>query len=232
MRATLGRAEDYCGTITRFRAKLGRQIGFANSCADPAPLPYAFYLFAWNASDAEPNAMAELFFYDQSFDSYAACAHAEAFDLEHLAPMDRVIHLRSLVTDDSENRAELLRCLGEAITQLSLCLGTSHMTADPQLLEPSFLSACQAHGPLRTGRYYALGREQALALVSLQPVASEDETRAIDTLLLQTIRMRGRCALKSKKMHTDIRLDTLLPAHWVGVWQRQLRSFATLIVET
>jgi hypothetical protein len=230
MHATLGRAEDYRDTIVRFRTTLGRQIGFAKSCADPAPLPYAFYLFAWDASGAEPSAMAELFFYDQAFDSYSACPHAEAFDLEHLAPMDRVIHLRSLVGDECEHRAELLRCLGQAITQLARCLGTRFMTADPQLLETSFVSECQAHGSPRTGGYETNGAQQMLSLVSLKAsvdAASTDATQAnaIDPLLLRTIRLRGRRALEIKK-NAAARLDALLPAHWVGVWQRQLLAYA------
>ena len=38
MRATLGRAEDYRGTIVKFRTQLSREIGFAASCRDAEPL--------------------------------------------------------------------------------------------------------------------------------------------------------------------------------------------------
>jgi hypothetical protein len=225
MRAILGRAEDFRGTIVRFRGKLSHQIGFCS--ADTAPLPYAFYLFASESRDTEPTAMAEVFFYDQAFDSYATCTHAEAFDLERLAPLDRVIHLRSLVATDAEGRAALLRCLGQAIAQLAKHLGARYLTAEPLLLEPDFLIACAALGSPRTGRYSVQGGELALALVSLRPIADEskEDAHAIDPLLLQSIRLRGRCALKSTA-RTNMRLDTLLPAHWVGVWQRQLRAFA------
>ena len=231
MRATLGRAEDYRGTIARLRTKLSRQIGFANSCTDPAPLPYAFYLFAWDACDAEPGAMAELFFYDQAFDSYAACAYAEAFDLEHLAPMDRVIHLRSLVADDGENRAASLRCLGQAVAQLAQCLGARYMTANPQLLEADFLSEHQPQGSPRPINCRTPSSEQVLSLIDLKPPVDRRENDAsaalstMDPLLLQTIRLRGQRALKVKT-NPALRLDTLLPAHWVGVWQRQLRAYA------
>jgi hypothetical protein len=228
MRAMLGRAEDYRGTIMRFRAELGRKIGFAHQGADCEPLPFAFYLFveASGANDAELCGMAELYFYDQAFDSYANCPHAEAFDLERLAPLDRVIHLRSLVVADGEHRSALLACLGQAVARLARRFGARYLTAEPLALEPDFLRACEAVGAPRTSHCSAQAREQALALVSLKPTADEDGARAIDALLLQTIRLRGRCALKSKQIRTGMRLDTLLPAHWVGVWQRQLHSFA------
>lgn len=226
MRAVLGRAEDFRGTIVRFRGKLSHQIGFCST--DTAPLPYAFYLFASESRDAEPTAMAELFFYDQAFDSYSTCSFAEAFDLERLVPLNRVIHLRSLVASDAASRVALLRCLGRVVAQIATRLGARYLTADPLLLEPDFLVACAALGSPRIGRYSEQAGELALALVSLRPIAADeglDDAHAIDPLLLQTIRLRGHCALKAHA-RTDMRLDTLLPAHWVGVWQRQLRAFA------
>lgn len=229
MRATIGRAEDYRGTIVKFRTQLSRQIGFAASCRDAEPLPYAFYLFAWDESDSEPLGMLEFFFYDQAFDSYADCPYAQAFDLEHIVPMDRIVHVRSLVVNEGEHQPALLQCLSETLAAAASELGARYLTADAALLESALPKL--SFGATRSARYRIDGVDKTLSLVGLKPsaahldAASATDAGSIDPLLLHTIRLRGRCALAAKTK-TAVRLDRLLPAHWVGVWQRQLRTYA------
>jgi hypothetical protein len=229
MRATLGRAEDYRGSIVKFRTQLSRQIGFAASCRDAEPLPFAFYLFAWDESDSEPSGMLEFFLYDQAFDSYADCPYAQVFDLEHIAPMDRIVHVRSLVANDGEHQSALLQCLSEALAAVANELGARYLTADAALLESGSLKV--SFGPTRSARYRIDGVDKTLSLVGLKPIAdrpdaaSATDADSIDSLLLHAIRLRGRCAFAAKTKPA-VRLDRLLPAHWVGVWQRQLRAYA------
>jgi hypothetical protein len=231
MRVTLGRAEEYRGTIVKLRSELSRRIGFSALCRDVEPLPYAFYLFAWDTNGTEPVGMVEFFCHDQAFDSHAVSPYSQAFDLERIVPIDRILHLRALVIRDHENEPALLRRLGEAFAHIAGKLGARYLTAEPQLLEHAFLFRCAAPGAPRTARFHTEGTRRALSLISLAATsgvpgdARSAGAFSIDPLLQQTIRLRGRRALAGERK-AAVRLDRLLPAHWVGVWQRQLRACA------
>ncbi len=232
MRATFGRAEDYRGSIVKFRTQLGRQIGFASATRDCEPLPYAFYVFAWSGGNPEPAGMLEFFFYDQAFDSYADCPFSQAFDLEHVAPMDRIVHVRSLVASSGANEAASLRILGNALASICRTFGARFLTAEADFFPDAAARSCAGAGLLRHGCYRADATEKRLVLMSPQtastyagtPEAGDDA--ALDAQLMQEIRLRGQrsVAYAAQQAQQTVRLDRLLPAHWVGVWQRQLRA--------
>jgi hypothetical protein len=215
MQVRLGRSEDNVNAIVRFRSEALVRCGEPN---DIYPLPYAFYLFAFDHGAAEPLGMAEFFFYDQAFDRYDDCPYRQACDLARIACLEQAVHVRSLVVQPNSKQDALRQLLCESIVSIASELGGRCLTADAGIdLAQLQLATRSLRGlePAPTS-YLVLDREASSA--------SEAAATRIDMLLAQTIRRRGRCALDAVKARP--RLDRLLPAHWVGVWQRQLRVYA------
>lgn len=231
MRVSLARAEDYRGVIVRFRTELCRRMAFAAAEFDVEPLPYAFYVFVWDGVETEPIGMVEFFFYDQAYDSYSACPHRLALDLERAASLDRILHVRSVIVGDCDNQTAVLQRLGESIVKIAGKLGGRYLTADADLLDNNCLDFRANGSAVRAGTYQMNGIEKKLCLFSVETVLErckgDDSFAAIefDAILLQSIRLRGRRTHECKTK-VNPQLDRLLPAHWVGVWQRQLRSYA------
>jgi hypothetical protein len=231
MRISLARAEDYRGVIVRFRNELCRRMALGAVKFDAEPLPYAFYVFVWDNVETEPIGMAEFFFYDQAYDSYSACSHSQALDLERVASLDRIIHVRSIAVGDYDNRTAVLQRLSESIVKIAGKLGGRYLTANADLFDNSYFDFRENVSIVRAGNFQTNGIEKKLYLFSFGTVfehcKADDSFDAIefDALLLQSIRLRGR-RTHDCKTKVNPQLDRLLPAHWVGVWQRQLRSYA------
>jgi hypothetical protein len=231
MRVSLARAEDYRGIIVRVRTELCRRMVFSATEFDAEPLPYAFYLFVWDGVKTEPIGMAEFFFYDQAYDSYSACSHSQALDLERVASLDRIIHVRSIAVGDCNNQTAVLLRLRESIVKIAGKLGGRYLTANGDLFDNSYFDFRENVSIVRSRNYQTNGIEKKLYLFSVGTLLEHHEGDEsfdpieFDALLLQSIRLRGRRTHECKTK-VNPQLDRLLPAHWVGVWQRQLRSYA------
>ncbi len=170
MRITLGRAEDYRGVILRLRTELCRRKAFSATEFDAEPLPYAFYVFVWCGVETEPIGMAEFFFYDQAYDSYSACSHRLAFDLEHLASLDRILHVRSIAIGDCEGQTAVIRWLSKSIVKIAGKLGARYLTADADLLDNNCLDFGEGVSAVAAGNYQTNGSEKKLCLFSVRTI--------------------------------------------------------------
>jgi hypothetical protein len=229
MYVRLGRSEDNVNTIVRFRTEFLARSDAATEPNDVYPLPYAFYLFVFDDGAAEPAGMVEFFFYDQAFDRYDDCPHLEARDAARIAPLEQVVHVRSLVIEQHHQHDALRRFLCESMVCTASELGARYMSADAAIGVAQLQAAkLNADASQRQGLQHV---ETTLSLLAFdldarRAVAAEQlDVAPIDMLLAQTIRRRGRRALDNA-VKPGPRLDKLLPAHWVGVWQRQLRVYA------
>jgi hypothetical protein len=188
-------------------------------------------LFVWDGVKTEPIGMAEFFFYDQAYDSYSACSHSQALDLERVASLDRIIHVRSIAVGDCNNQTAVLLRLRESIVKIAGKLGGRYLTANGDLFDNSYFDFRENVSIVRSRNYQTNGIEKKLYLFSVGTLLEHHEGDEsfdpieFDALLLQSIRLRGRRTHECKTK-VNPQLDRLLPAHWVGVWQRQLRSYA------
>jgi hypothetical protein len=229
MQVRLGRSEDNVNTIVRFRTEFLARSAAATGPNDVYPLPYAFYLFVFDDGAAEPTGMAEFFFYDQAFDHYDDCPYREARDTVRIAPMEQVVHVRSLVVQQHHKQDALRRSLCESMASIGSELGARYMSADAGIGVAQLQTAkLDVGASQRQGLQHV---ETTLSILAFDldarraPAAEQLDVALIDMLLAQTIRRRGRRALDDA-VKPGPRLDKLLPAHWVGVWQRQLRVYA------
>jgi hypothetical protein len=129
MHVRLGRSEDNVNAIVRFRSAALAQSNAAAEPNDIYPLPYALYLFAFDDGAPEPAGMAEFFVYDQAFDRFDDCPYRAALDLERIATLEQVVHVRSLVVQqDKQDTAR--RLLYESMVSTATELGGRYLSAD------------------------------------------------------------------------------------------------------
>ncbi len=229
MQVTLQRAEDNTKVVTHFltacREKAERPMAYEN----PVPLPYAFYLLAFDHKRVEPAGMVEFFFYDQAFDCYHDCPYPQAFHLSRLAPMGHVVQVRNLIVDASENRAALIRLLVDSMTFIARALGARYLTASEGIDFAALRSLTRETGATQIDPVNDGEKELSLLALDWAPrsatPARQFGTMSDDLLLARTIRRRGWRDFATAP-NAGPKLDKLLPAHWVGVWQRQLRDYA------
>jgi hypothetical protein len=228
MRITLQRAEDNLDVVRHFLAVFRAKTAASTERKHVDPLPYAFYLLAFPSGGGKPEGMVEFFFLDQAFDCYKDCPYPQAVDLSRLAPLSQVIYLRSVIVDNQSNGRAAVRFLGESLIFIASTLGARYLTANTGI-DLTVLQGLTHDGNTMPSNSYDTDAEFSVLTLDWAPRRTPpvQQCGAIsdELQLARTIRRRGRREVAAAS-NAGPKLDKLLPAHWVGVWQRQLRAYA------
>ena len=228
MRITLQRAEDNLDVVTELLTVFRAKTAASTERKHVDPLPYAFYLLAFPREDGKPEDMVEFFFLDQAFDFYKDCPYPQVATLSQLAPLSQVVHVRSVIINNQNNGREVVRLLGESLIFIASTLGARYLTASTGI-DLTWLQGLTPDGNTMPSNNYNADTEFSLLTLDgaprRTPLVQQYGTISDELQLARVMRRRGRREFNAGP-NAHPKLDKLLPAHWVGLWQRQLRAYA------
>lgn len=191
--------ERHHDTIVAFRQEICSIIGLDPHGLLTAPLPFAAYLFVYPDQGQAPAGMVEFFFYDQAYDTYAGAPYSQAADLEQIAPMHQMAHVRSVILTAPYRQSRLFQYLCMGMTMAASHMGARFITAGTGLHNHSILALHRKAGMRKLGTYtFGDGAVQQLSLLDLEPIARRVMAMQcprflhLDPSLLQEVRHRKR----------------------------------------
>ena len=158
--------------IREFRRDICQRIGMSPNGPGVHPLPHAFYLFARENRYSDPAGMIEFFFYDDAFADYSDSVYSQAGDLSQVAPMQEMIHVRSVIIDEAHRNSKMFLHLCAALMATAWDMGARFMTASTSTNYQYILGLHKNAGMKRLGVFTLDGAAQQLSFLELEPVAS------------------------------------------------------------
>lgn len=136
--------------------------------------------------------------------------------------------MRSVIVNNQNNERAVVRLLGESLIFIASTLGARYLTASTGI-DLTLLQGLTPDGNTMPSNNYNFDTEFSLLTLDeaprRTPLVQQCGTISDELQLARTIRRRGRREVAGAS-NAGPKLDKLLPAHWVGLWQRQLRAYA------
>jgi hypothetical protein len=193
-------AEKNLENIVSFRKEICRNIGLDENGIAARPLNEAAYLFGYASDNSCPMGMIEFFMYDQLFESYSDAIYSEATDLEKIAPMYKMGHIRSVILHPKYQRSRLFLSMMAAMVKVAHTMGAVYMTAGTGVHNNNILGLHQNAGMKMIGHYTVDGSIQQLSLLDIEPLLARADSITskqllnIDKELIAQIRNRKKVA--------------------------------------
>jgi len=183
--------------IYEMRKKVLAAMGAPVETKAADPLPFAFYVFAYNKKGETPIAFTEFFIYDQRFESFEDSQYGKAADLANYGDLSEFTHIRSLYISSQARRVgTLYRILSQSLVIISVEFGVKYATAGTPADNDYQISIFERTGGKIIGKYPFENKEHNLIIFNLTEIIKEDITErtkkyfSYDNTLMQKIRRR------------------------------------------
>ena len=157
-------------TIRKIRKEICRSIGLDVNGLAIEPLDFASYFFGYVCPQQEPVALVEFFMYEQAFISYEDAPYSQATNLEKIAPLNQMGHIRSFFLERPYRKSKLFLLLIATTVKVASQMGAHYITAGTGIDNKEILLLHRNAGMKALGKFMVDNSIQQLSLLELDPL--------------------------------------------------------------